>query len=48
MKESHDGLSTVLRALFKVPVWLYQGHLGLLFFGRLIAIVHRGRTSGNR
>ena len=48
MKESHDGPSTVLRALFQVPVWLYQGHLGFLFFGRLIAIAHRGRTSGNR
>ena len=42
MKESHDGPSTVLRALFQVPVWLYQGHLGFLFFGRLIAIAHRG------
>ncbi len=48
MKEPHDGPSTVLRALFKVPVWLYQARLGILFFGRLIAIVHRGRTSGNR
>ena len=40
--------STLVKALFKVPVWMYQAHLGFLFFGSLIVIVHRGRKSGNR
>ncbi len=38
----------MVKALFKVPVWMYQAHLGFLFFGSLIVIVHRGRKSGNR
>ena len=33
---------------FKVPVWLYQAHLGFLFGGRVFAIVHHGRKSGRR
>jgi len=33
--------SRLLKLGFKVPVWLYQAHLGFLFGGRLIAIVHR-------
>jgi len=38
--------SRLLKVGFKIPVWLYQAHLGSLFGGRLIAIVHRGRKSG--
>lgn len=40
--------SRLLRLGFKVPVWLYQAHLGVLFGGRIIAIVHRGRRSSAR
>jgi deazaflavin-dependent oxidoreductase (nitroreductase family) len=40
--------SRMLRLGFKVPVWLYRAHLGFLFGGRVVAIVHRGRTSGRR
>ena len=45
---TRKGPSTLLKAFFKVPVWMYEKRLGFLFFGRLIAIVHRGRKSGNR
>lgn len=48
MKTTRKGPSTLFKACFKVPVWMYQAHLGFLFFGSVIAIVHRGRTSGNR
>ena len=44
MKTTRKGPST----LFKAPVWLYRGHLGFLFFGGVIVIVHRGRNSGIR
>jgi len=40
--------SAFLKAFFEVPVWMYRIHLGFLFFGRIIVIVHRGRTSGTR
>jgi len=40
--------SAFLKAFFEVPVWMYRVHLGFLFFGRIIVIVHRGRTSGTR
>jgi len=40
--------SRLLKLGFKVPVWLYRAHLGFLFGGRIIAIVHHGRTSGKR
>lgn len=43
-----DRPTGLLRFSFKVPVWMYRAHLGSLFFGRLIAIVHRGRSSGKR
>ena len=48
MNTTRKGPSTLLKALFRVPVWMYQARLGFLFFGSLIVIVHRGRTSGNR
>ncbi len=48
MKTTRKGPSTLLKALFKVPVWMYQAHLGFLFLGGVIAIVHRGRKSGSR
>ena len=32
----------------KIPQWLYQAHLGLLFGGRVFVIVHHGRKSGKR
>ena len=48
MNTTRKGPSTLLKALFRVPVWMYQARLGFLFFGRLIAIVHRGRKSGSR
>ncbi len=48
MKTTRKGPSTLLKALFKVPVWMYQARLGFVFFGRLIAIVHRGRKRGSR
>ena len=40
--------SRLLKLGFKVPVWLYRAHLGFLFRGRIIAIVHHGRKSGKR
>jgi deazaflavin-dependent oxidoreductase (nitroreductase family) len=40
--------SRLLKLGFKVPVWLYQAHLGFLFGGRVFAIVHHGRRSGKR
>jgi len=40
--------SRLLKLGFKVPVWLYQAHLGFLFGGRVFAIVHHGRRSGRR
>ena len=46
MKTTRKGPSTLVRALFKVPVWMYQARLGFLFFGSLIAIVHRGARVG--
>ena len=48
MTTPRERPSDLLKLGFKVPVWLYQAHLGFLFFGRLIAIVHRGRKSGQR
>jgi hypothetical protein len=45
---SRQRPSRVLRLGFKVPVWLYQAHLGFLFGGRLVANVHRGRESERR
>ncbi len=48
MKVWRESPSTLLKALFKVPVWMYKARLGFVFFGRLIAIVHRGRKSGSR
>ena len=40
--------SRLTRLAFKVPVWLYQAHLGFLFGGRVFMIVHHGRSSGKR
>ena len=34
------------RWAFKVPVWLYQVHLGWVFGGRIFVIAHHGRVSG--
>ena len=52
MKVTHEGPSTLLKVVFKVPVWMYQARLGRVlgrvFSGRLIAIVHQGRRSGTR
>ena len=33
---------------YKVPVWLYQAHLGFLMGGQVFTIVHHGRKSGKR
>lgn len=40
--------SGLVKIGFKVPVWLYRAHLGLIFGGRIFAIVHHGRKSGKR
>jgi deazaflavin-dependent oxidoreductase (nitroreductase family) len=48
MSGARDRPSRLAKAGFKVPVWIYQAHLGFLFMGRIIAIVHRGRRSGRR
>ena len=52
MNVSRKGLLRWLDVVFKVPVWMYQARLGRVFgrvfFGRVIAIVHRGSRSGNR
>ena len=37
-----------LRALLRMPIWLYRAHLGWLLGHRLIFIAHRGRRSGAR
>lgn len=40
--------SRLTKLAFKVPVWIYQAHLGRLFGGRIFMVVHHGRTSGRR
>ena len=40
--------SRLVKLGFKVPMCVYRAHLGFLFGGRVIAIVHRGRKSGKR
>jgi len=48
MTDQRQPPSGLLKLGFKVPVWLYQAHLGFLFGGRVVAIVHHGRKSGKR
>jgi deazaflavin-dependent oxidoreductase (nitroreductase family) len=48
MTSRRERPSALLKLGFAIPVWLYQAHLGFLFGGRIIAIVHRGRRSGKR
>jgi len=38
----------VWKWLLELPIWVYRARLGFLFGDRLVVIVHRGRTSGNR
>jgi deazaflavin-dependent oxidoreductase (nitroreductase family) len=40
--------SRLTKLSFKIPVWLYQAHLGFIFGGRIFAIVHHGRKTGKR
>ena len=40
--------SGLVKLGFKVPVWLYQAHLGFIFGDRVFAIIHHGRKSGRR
>jgi deazaflavin-dependent oxidoreductase (nitroreductase family) len=40
--------SGLLKLGFAIPVWLYRAHLGFLFMGRVVTIVHHGRRSGKR
>jgi deazaflavin-dependent oxidoreductase (nitroreductase family) len=40
--------SRLLKLGFKVPVWLYQAHLGFIFGGRIFMVVHHGRATGKR
>jgi deazaflavin-dependent oxidoreductase (nitroreductase family) len=35
-----------LRFLFRLPLWLYQFHLGWLLGGRFLRLTHIGRKSG--
>ena len=48
MTDRRERPSGLLKLGFRIPVWLYQAHLGFLFGGRIIAIVHHGRQSGKR
>ena len=48
MTAQRERPSGLLKLGFKVPVWLYQAHLGRLFGGRIFAIVHHGRKTGKR
>ena len=48
MTVQRERPSRLVRFGFKMPVWLYQAHLGVLFGGRVFAIVHHGRKSGRR
>ncbi len=48
MAARRDPPSRLTKLGFKVPVWLYQAHLGVVFFGHVFAIVHHGRKSGQR
>jgi deazaflavin-dependent oxidoreductase (nitroreductase family) len=41
-------ISRLAKLGFKIPMWLYQAHLGSIFGGRIFAIVHHGRKSGKR
>jgi deazaflavin-dependent oxidoreductase (nitroreductase family) len=36
----------LLRPLFKLPLWLYQAHLGWVMGHRFARLTHRGRRSG--
>lgn len=38
--------SPFLRALFKLPDWLYRAGLGWLLGRRVLSVTHRGRRSG--
>lgn len=48
MTEQRSKPSGLTKLWFKVPVWMYQAHLGRLFGGRIFMIVHHGRKSGKR
>lgn len=48
MTDQRERPSGLLKLGFKIPVWLYRAHLGFLFGGRIIAIIHHGRRSGKR
>lgn len=44
-KRKPSGLT---KLWFRVPVWMYQAHLGWIFKGSIFMIVHHGRKSGKR
>ncbi len=48
MTVQRERPSRLLKLGFKFPMWLYRAHLGFVFGGRIIAIVHHGRKSGKR
>jgi deazaflavin-dependent oxidoreductase (nitroreductase family) len=37
----------ILRALFRMPIWLYHAHLGWLLGKRFLMLTHIGRKSGH-
>ena len=48
MTVQRDRPSGLMKLGFKVPVWMYQAHLGRVFGGRIFMLVHHGRKSGKR
>ena len=48
MTVQRDRPSGLMKLGFKVPVWMYQAHLGRVFGGRIFMIVHHGRKTGQR
>jgi deazaflavin-dependent oxidoreductase (nitroreductase family) len=45
VKETHPPHGFT-RLLVRLPIWLYQAHLGWLLGGRLLRLTHVGRKSG--
>ncbi len=38
----------VMRLLFRLPIWLYRGHLGWIVGQRFLLLTHIGRKSGQK
>jgi len=45
-KTTHAARRGLARLAFRLPIWLYQHHLGWLMGERLLLLTHTGRKSG--